>query len=135
MKEVVVGVILRTNDEQKKEVLLVSSKRDYGEFTGFFYPPGGKVELGETEEEALKREIKEELSVEVFPKRRIDTTPGDVSDQKTSWWLCKISDLNCTIKSSELQEMQWIPLEAIEKRKDIWPATKKFFRKHISELC
>lgn len=44
---------------------ILSTQRGYGEWKGWWEYPGGKMEGGETPEEALKREIREELSTEI----------------------------------------------------------------------
>lgn len=44
---------------------LFVAKRDYGEFKGLYEFPGGKIEPGETPEQAIVREIKEELGAEI----------------------------------------------------------------------
>lgn len=44
---------------------ILSTQRGYGEWKGWWEYPGGKMEGGETPEEALKREIREELSAEI----------------------------------------------------------------------
>ncbi len=63
IKEVVVGIIYRIRKEGEREYLLVSSKKDFGEFTGFYYPPGGHLEEGENFTDCLIREMKEELEL------------------------------------------------------------------------
>ena len=56
MKQIkVVAAIIKN-----KEKILIA-KRNYGEFEGLFEFPGGKIESGELPEEALKREIQEEM--------------------------------------------------------------------------
>jgi 8-oxo-dGTP diphosphatase len=55
----VVAAIIRKDD------LIFATQRGYGDFKDLWEFPGGKMEAGETPEEALKREIREELSTEI----------------------------------------------------------------------
>ena len=71
MKKVVVGII--SSKTNPKKYLLASSKKDFGKYTGYYYPIGGHVDNGEDELTALKREIKEELSVNVTTAKKNHT--------------------------------------------------------------
>ncbi|MCR5435292.1 MAG: (deoxy)nucleoside triphosphate pyrophosphohydrolase [Bacteroidaceae bacterium] len=60
MKQIeVVAAIIRKDDK------IFATQRGYGEWKDWWEFPGGKMEAGETPEEALKREIREELSTEI----------------------------------------------------------------------
>ena len=60
MKQIeVVAAIIRREDR------IFATQRGYGDFKDWWEFPGGKMEAGETSEEALKREIREELSTEI----------------------------------------------------------------------
>lgn len=60
MKQIeVVAAIIRRGDK------IFATQRGYGDFKDWWEFPGGKMEAGETPEEALKREIREELSTEI----------------------------------------------------------------------
>ncbi len=60
MKQIeVVAAIIRKGDK------LFATQRGYGDWKDWWEFPGGKMEPGETPEEALKREIQEELSTEI----------------------------------------------------------------------
>ena len=61
--KVVAAVIFRTSESGKKEIL--ATQRGYGEFKDWWEFPGGKIEVGETPQQALTREIKEELDAEI----------------------------------------------------------------------
>lgn len=130
MTYAVVGIISRKNDKGDNEYLLVSSKRDFGEFTGRYYPPGGHLEQGEDEKSALVREIKEELNLDVEPVERIAETGADIKDQTTYWWRCEVRGGELMIDKKELADVGWFTREQIGKLA-IWPMVKKVFDQHI----
>lgn len=126
VRRVVVGLISRENDGQR-EYLLMASKKDRGEYTGFYYPPGGHLEEGEDESLALIREIKEELGVDCVPVVEIAQTPGDVKNQITHWWSCNCVDHEFKYQEEEVADVRWFTKQDIEDSQKIWPATRSFF--------
>ena len=131
MQKVVVGIISRTKQNNEVEYLLVSSKKDVGEFTGFYYPPGGQIEVGEDEQTALIRELKEELDLDIKPTARITATAGDVADSVVYWWECEIvGDDTIEIKDSNIANAGYFTRNDMDDMK-IWPATRKFFDEFI----
>ena len=105
-----------------KEGKILATKRGYGEFINQWEFPGGKIEKGETKEEALIREIKEELNMEI----EICNFALDLEYQYPTFYL-KMSCFDCRIKSGapellehndarwitkdELNELNWIPAD------------------------
>jgi len=129
MRHCVVGII-------EKEVagvtkyLLVSAKKDFGRFTGYYYPPGGHLEPGEDEIGGLIREIKEELGIDVVCADKIATTSADVKDEVTHWYFCKVSSYDLSIDKTELLDAGYFSREDMQKL-DIWPATVRFFKEFV----
>ncbi len=128
MTNVVVGIIVK--HQQPPVYLLVSSKKDFGKFSGYYYPPAGHVEKGEDEVSALRREMKEELGLAIMKAQKLVDTEGDVKDQKTSWYLCEVENDEIHINSKELRDAKFFTQEEMQSLK-IWPATKKIFKDHI----
>lgn len=67
----VVDAIIRDGDK------ILATQRGYGEFKGDWEFPGGKIEEGETPQEALVREIQEELETEIVVGELVDTIEYD----------------------------------------------------------
>ena len=63
----VVAAVIKDNDR------IFATARGYGEYKGWWEFPGGKIEQGETPQQALIREIKEELDTEIRVGELIDT--------------------------------------------------------------
>lgn len=130
MKHVAIAIIERETPDGEKAFLLVSSKKDFGQYTGYYYPPGGHTETGESEMNTLVRELREELELTIMPVKKITETAGDVPNQLTSWWQCQIISGSIKPRNSEIQDANWFTQEQM-KSINIWPATKTFFHEFI----
>lgn len=91
-----------------------ATQRGYGEFKGGWEFPGGKIEDGETPEEALVREIKEELDTVVEVGELIDTVEYDYPNFHLS-----MDCFICTIKEGELvlkehEDAKWLTKETLD---------------------
>ena len=130
VKNVVVGLLSQKRGNDLIEYLLVKSRKDFGRYTGYWYPPGGHLEEEEDERAALIREIEEELGLNVKPINKIATTPGDTENQMTHWWECKLLSDKIKINQEEITEIGWFTKDDMENMQ-LWPATKVFFEEYI----
>lgn len=118
--KVVAAVIKSIN--QNNEPIIFATQRGYGEFKGGWEFPGGKIEAGETPQEALKREIKEELDTEISVKDLICTVEYDYPKFHLSmdcFW-CEIINGDLILKEHEdakwltkdkLDSVEWLPAD------------------------
>lgn len=108
----VAAVIKSLND--KGQTIILSTQRGYGEFKDSWEFPGGKIENGETPQEALKREIMEELDTQIKVGTLIDTIEYDYSDFHLSmdcFW-CEIVRGNLVLKEHE--NAKWLTKEQLQ---------------------
>ena len=91
-----------------------ATKRGYGEFINMWEFPGGKVELGETREEALHREIKEELELDIFIDQFLITVQYDYPNFHLTMHCFLCSIVGGTLKLVEHNDAIWLPLNQLE---------------------
>jgi 8-oxo-dGTP diphosphatase len=122
MKQIeVVAAIIRKDD------LIFATQRGYGDFKDWWEFPGGKVEAGETPEEALKREIREELSTEINVDEFLCTVEYDYPAFHLTMhcYLCSLlaealqlneHEAARWLKPEDLDSVDWLPadLEVVE---------------------
>ena len=128
---VVAAVIKASND--LGEPIIFATERGYGEFKGGWEFPGGKIEEGETPEEAVKREILEELDTELSVGELIDTIEYDYPTFHLSmdcFW-CEIINGDLVLKEHEAAK--WLNKEAL-KSVDWLPADITLIDKLMDEM-
>lgn len=124
-KEVVAAVL-------HNEGAYLATQRGYGELAGMWEFPGGKVEAGESLEAALRRELQEELGVEIAIDERLCTTEYDYPTFHLTMhcYLCRVECGQIELRehrsarwltAENLDEVAWLPadtevIEMLKKR-------------------
>lgn len=116
----VVAAVIKA--EKNGEPIIFATQRGYGEFKDGWEFPGGKIQEGETPQEALKREIMEELDTEIEVGEMIGTIEYDYPEFHLSmdcFW-CSIVKGDLVLKEHEaakwltkesLDEVDWLPAD------------------------
>ena len=109
--KVVAAVICDSMQEKKR---IFATARGYGEFKGQWEFPGGKIESGETAQQALVREIREELATIIKVGDLIDTVEYDYPDFHLSmdcFW-CEVIEGDLVLL--EAQEARWLTKDELD---------------------
>lgn len=104
------------------EDTILATQRGYGEFAGGWEFPGGKLEAGETQEEALIRELREELEAEINIIGYVDTVEYDYTNFHLTMhcYLCSMETKDLVLKEhqsarwltrNELKMVDWLPAD------------------------
>jgi len=115
------------HDEQGR---IFATQRGYGDYKDWWEFPGGKMEAGETPEEALKREIWEELETRIVVERLVETVEWDYPQFHLTMhcYLCHVESGLLELKEheaakwldkDELESVNWLPADrkVVEKMK------------------
>jgi 8-oxo-dGTP diphosphatase len=117
MKKIrVVAAIIKRADK------ILATERGYGEFKDWWEFPGGKIEEGETPEEAIVREIREELDAAIVVRRPVIDVSYDYDTFHLDMrcFLCTLADESVTLLEHEaarwldaksLDSVKWLPAD------------------------
>ena len=104
----VVAAIISDGDK------MFATQRGYGEWKDWWEFPGGKMETGETPEEALRREIREELATEISVDNFLTTVEYDYPKFHLTMhcYICKIK--TGSLMLLEPEAARWLTLEELD---------------------
>ena len=104
--EVVAAIIIKDDS-------VFATQRGYGEFKGWWEFPGGKIESGECPQEALKREIHEELDAEIEVEELLETVEWDYPNFHLTMHCFICSLLSESLHLNEHEAATWLTLDTL----------------------
>lgn len=101
---------------------ILATQRGYGEWKDYWEFPGGKIEPGETAEDALRREIWEELETRILVEQLVQTVEWDYPNFHLTMhsYLCNVESSSFILKEheaarwlnlTELDSVDWLPAD------------------------
>lgn len=95
------------------KVLVGKKKSDSGKFlSGQWHIPGGAINEGESDKEALVREMKEETSLDIIVGRYLGSSVTPTSGSEARWYEC-FSQAEDAVPGSDLEKLAWIDKDEV----------------------
>jgi 8-oxo-dGTP diphosphatase len=105
--EVAVGVLVRRSADGQEAEFLLTSRPEGKVYAGYWEFPGGKLEQGETVEQALRRELQEELGITIGAAHPWKVEMMDYPHARVRLHFCKVFDWTGEFEMREQQAMAW----------------------------
>ena len=117
----------------KKQDKIFITRRSYGEFADMWEFPGGKIELGESREEALIREVKEELELDINNLEYLTTVEYDYPNFHLTMhcFICEICGGELVLNAHN--DAKWVSLEELSTQKWV-PADVEVVEKVLNDF-
>jgi 8-oxo-dGTP pyrophosphatase MutT (NUDIX family) len=124
-----VAVVLKKGE---KYLLIRRAKR--GRAEDFWCPVTGAVEHGETQQQAVIREAREEIGIKVRPLQKVWECMTDDKGYLLHWWHSVLENAAITINPEEVKEYRWVTYREMLGLDKMFDADRKFFRNIASHL-
>ena len=113
--DVAVGILVETDDAGREGRFLLTTRPEGKVWSGHWEFPGGKFEPGETVQQALQRELREELGIETEVIEPWQMLVMDYSHARVRLHFCKVRRWSGELRMLEGQQMAWqtLPVEVV----------------------
>jgi 8-oxo-dGTP diphosphatase len=128
-KEAVVGVIRREGR------VLVIQRGPGVRMNGYWSPPTGRIEAGESQVQAVVREMREELGLEVRPLAKVWESQTDDGSFLLHWWLVEEDGHELRLNASEVSAAVWVNAEEFLKLEPTFRGGRDFFQSVVASIA
>jgi 8-oxo-dGTP diphosphatase len=124
MKVQVVAAVIR----DRNKFLLGKRSLSKKSAPGYWCPVSGKIEIGETEQEAIKREVFEEVNLVVIAKRKLGVFDTRDKSATIHWWLVDVESGVPNLKNDEHSELRWFSISEMEILENVFSEDIELFK-------
>ena len=122
MPDAVVAVVRRG------PLVLMIRRGSRGPDPGYWAPPSGKVEHGETQESAVVREVREEVGITVRPLRKVWESISAGETHTLHWWLAEAVDRHdLVLDRREVSDARWMTVQEVATLEPTFAGDRHFF--------
>jgi 8-oxo-dGTP diphosphatase len=93
--------------------VLLTQRQQHQDFSGYWEFPGGKLEANESPEQALVREVQEELAIQVDSMAFMMTFPWQYDHKSVLFHVWRVTEWQGEPRAQEGQTMQWVAVSAL----------------------
>ncbi len=117
----------------KGDKILLIERAPRGLYSGYWAPVSGKVEPGESQEEAVVRESMEEVGLTVRPVRKVWENISTSEIYRLHWWLAEYIGGELTLDKREASDARWLKVDEISGMK-IFEGDREFYERVLTSL-
>ncbi len=127
-RDAIVAVVRRA------ERILVIQRGPRARFPGYWAPLSGKVEVAETQEEALIREVHEEVGLEVSPVAKVWESQTEDGTFRLHWWMAESEQGGIVMQPGEVSDVRWVTPQEFSRLEPVFAADRMFFDRVLPQL-
>jgi 8-oxo-dGTP diphosphatase len=121
-KQAIVAII------QKSDRFLFVKRSDYVAVAkGYWCPVSGGIEVGETQEQTVRREVMEEVGMDVVAVEKICEIPTHDKHATLHFWTTKIISGEGKITSNEATDLKWVTIEEMKQLSPVFEEDIEIF--------
>jgi 8-oxo-dGTP pyrophosphatase MutT (NUDIX family) len=127
-QEAIVAVVRRG------ERVLVIQRGPGARLPGYWAPLSGTLEPGETQEECLVREVREEVGLRVSPVAKVWESQTHDGKFRLHWWMAEAEEVEVVMDPGEVSDVRWVTPQEFSDLQPVFAADREFFDRVLPGL-
>lgn len=119
---------------RRGERVLVIRRGPEARRSGYWAPLSGKVEPGESQAEALVREVREEVGLKVSPLAKVWESETDDRRFRLHWWTADVREGEVVMQPGEVSDTRWVTVGEFLALEPTFAGDREFFERVLPEI-